>query len=198
MPHKHVLNERKLREMILYFANMSFKDDSFASTRLNKLLFNADFRAYQAFGKSISGATYKALKFGPAPAHMDGIVERMRRDRLLAIRQVDYHGKPQRKPIALRSPELDKLFSVDEKNLMFDVLNEYWSRSAVSVSDESHEFLGWLAANEGEEIPYSVALVDTREPSLDEIRRGLKLETMALECLAANATRKTKGSHPRA
>jgi hypothetical protein len=198
MPNKHALNERKLREMILYFANMSFRDDSFGATRLNKLLFNADFRAYQLWGKSISGATYKALKFGPAPANMDMVVSHMKRDGELAIRQVDYHGKPQKKPIPLRSQEFDDSFSVEEKNLMFEVLNQYWSRSATSVSEESHEFLGWLAANEGEEIPYAVSLIDTREPSLDEIKRGLELETMALECLAANATRKAPRDNRRA
>jgi len=58
------------------------------------------------------------------------------------------------------------------------------------MSNESHEFLGWSLANLEETIPYSVALVGDREPTLDEIRRGSGLESLALECLAQNAVRK--------
>jgi hypothetical protein len=197
MAHQEKPDEHKLEEMILFFSNMCERDESFGSVRLNKLLFNADFRAYQMFGKSLSGLEYFALPEGPAPRIMKQVMTRMVRQKSLAIRVQDYYGNIQKKPVALRQPNLTG-FSVLQMNLMYELLNHYWGRTGRSVSDESHGFAGWSASNEKERIPYEVALVGKRDPTLDEIGRGLELEAMAQECLAHNATRKAQRDSRRA
>jgi hypothetical protein len=40
-------DDEKLRELILYVSTLSKDDDNFGATKLNKLLFYADFLAYQ-------------------------------------------------------------------------------------------------------------------------------------------------------
>jgi len=195
--HKQVSNERKLEEMILFFSKMCEMDELFGSIRLNKLLFDADFSSYLVFGKSISGVEYFALPQGPAPRIMKRVMTRMQTKGDLAIREKDSYGNLQKKPFALRQPD-PNVFTVAESNLMYELLNQHWGKTGKRVSDESHEFLGWSASNLKETIPYAVSLVSEREPTLDEIGRGLELATMAKECLARNATRKTQAAHRRA
>lgn len=190
-------NEAKLRELIIYIASMSEKDDAFGAVKLNKLLFRADFNAYLQTGKPITGVEYFALENGPAPRAMKKLLSFMEKRREIAIREKDYFGKEQHRVLPLRSPDLSK-FSVDEMNLVFRLIQRYWGESGTSMSNESHEFLGWSSAKLKETIPYSVALLSDREPTLDEIRRGLELQPMAEECLARNTPRKNAGDHRRA
>ncbi len=186
---KQSANESKLKEMILYFSNLSEVDESFGSIKLNKLLFYADFTAYLRWGKSISGVRYFALEHGPAPQPMKRILKALESQKALILKDTDYYGSTQKKPIALSQPKL-KCFNVEEVNLMHNLLNEHWGKNAKSISYESHGFLGWSALWLGEEIPYSVALVGTREPTLHEIAEGKKLESLALESLSRNAARR--------
>jgi hypothetical protein len=170
-------------------------DESFGSIKLNKILFNADFGAYALWGKPITGVDYFALENGPAPRPMKKILRLMQENEEIAIREKDYYGFDQHRVFPLRSADIKKLFSVDEINLVFRVIQKCWGRSGKSMSEESHEFLGWSAAALEETIPYSVALVGTRGPTKGEIRRGLELRSMAEECLADNASRKAPRNH---
>lgn len=190
-------SEAKLRELIIHVATMCAMDEPFGATKLNKILFNADFEAYRKWGKSISGQEYFALEWGPAPRAMKRVVSEMEKKRELVIQHRDYYGEQQDRPIPLRTADIS-LFTVEEMNLIFMTVNKHWGKSATKMSDESHEFLGWAVANLEETIPYEVALVGTRGPTLDEIRRGEELQAMAEECLARNVARKTPDHHRRA
>ncbi len=62
---------KKMLEMIVYFtaAVKPWK------TKMNKLLFYADFSHYKQTGYSISGAEYKAIQMGPVPVNFGSIFE---------------------------------------------------------------------------------------------------------------------------
>jgi len=190
-------SEARLRELILYVSTMCFRDPGFGKTKLNKILFNIDFDAYRKWGRSISGQVYIALQFGPVPKQMSGVLSSMQRKKELAIRRKDYHGKEQQSPVPLRDADTT-IFERDEMNLIYEHLNSYWQRSGTSMSNASHEFVGWRTARPGEPIPFEVSLVGTREPTLDEIRRGQELQHFAKECLARNASGETQDYHRRA
>jgi hypothetical protein len=190
-PYKPVANEAKLKEAIVFIASFSDRDDSFGATKLNKLLFRADFIAYAHWGKPITGVEYFALENGPAPRAMKKLLRLMREQGEIAIREKDYFGHEQHRVIPLRAPDTGS-FGKDETELLFRLIQQYWGVSGTSMSNESHEFLGWELARLEETIPYSVALVGSREPTLDEIRRGLELESFAQECLTHNAARKNE------
>jgi len=182
-------NEAKLKELIVYIASLSERDDSFGATKLNKILFRADFTAYAQWGKPITGVEYFALENGPAPRPMKKLLRLMQDQGEIVVREQDYFGHEQHRVIPLRSPRLEGMFDVPEMNLLFRLIQHYWGRSGTSMSRESHDFMGWELAELEETIPYSVALVGDREPTLDEIKRGLQLESLAKECLARNAAR---------
>jgi hypothetical protein len=103
----------------------------------------------------------------------------------LAVRKHEAFGDVQDRAFALREPNLDK-FSKDEIQLVHYVLRNCHNKTGRDLSAMSHAFLGWRLAQEKEIIPYSVALIGTREPTLDEIKWGQELEAMAMECLGRN------------
>lgn len=61
------------------------------TTKLNKLLFYADFLAADLLGRPISGAPYVAIQHGPVPRDYDNLLEQMECNGLIERREVD-HG----------------------------------------------------------------------------------------------------------
>lgn len=179
---KPVPSDEKLRELILYISIQSEGDEPYGRIKLNKLLFYADFLAYLDFNKPITGHEYQALTWGPAPRQLLPIMQDLQRRGEIAIRQIDFYGHEQHRPFALREPDLS-VFSVSEIALISRLIKRCWGKTARQMTEESHQFVGWQLASDKESIPYSVALVGTREPTLDERRRGLELESLAMECL---------------
>src|SRR5262245_51395664 len=119
----------KFRELIIFFADESEGDRSFGATKLNKLLFYADFVAYLKFGKPITGQRYQKLENGPAPRALLPIVREMEEGGDVTRVTRDYHGKSQKRLVARREPDLDK-FSGPEVQLMHQAVEEFWGKNA--------------------------------------------------------------------
>ena len=178
-------DDEKLKELILFLARESEGDATFGAVKLNKELFYSDFLSYLHYGKSITGHEYIALERGPAPKYKMGIIAEMVKRGDLAVRKHEAFGDVQDRAFALREPKLDK-FSKEEIQLVHHVVRNCHDKTGRDLSAMSHAFLGWRLAQEKEIIPYPVALIGTREPTLDEIKWGQELEPMAMECLGRN------------
>lgn len=92
-------NDEKLKELILYLADRSNNDEKFGATKLNKLLFYADFLAYVYLGTSITGQEYQVLDQGPAPRRLVPVRESMKANEEIAIRTADYGQLNKASPI---------------------------------------------------------------------------------------------------
>src|SRR4051794_11181803 len=90
---KHLPDDRKFRELVLYLAERSEGDKHFGATKLNKLLFYADFVYYLYFGNSITGHTYQKLEHGPAPRALKPIVAAMEGDGDAKVVDRTHYGK---------------------------------------------------------------------------------------------------------
>jgi hypothetical protein len=167
-------NDAKLKELILFVASRSQDDPRFGSTKLNKLLFFADFLAYVKLGKAITNHPYMRLPNGPAPKAMVPIVKQMVRAQSLAIQDRDHYGKTQKVPIALREADLS-LFSSAEIAVVTDVLDACRKKNAKGISSLSHKFAGWKLAKDRETIPYEVALVQFKKPRKQDIEKALAM-----------------------
>jgi hypothetical protein len=178
-------DDEKLRELILYLVSLSARDENFGAVKLNKLLFYADFLAYQRFGRAITGQEYQALPQGPCPRRLVPVVERMKNAGDLAEEAVRRYRFRQKKPVAIRTADLNK-FSRQELDLIEEVVGRFWKMNATQISDESHLFLGWQLAALGETIPYSVVLIGNRKPTDREKRTGRAMQKLAREALAGN------------
>ena len=166
----------KFAELLLYVAKTCANDPSFGATKLNKVLFFADFIAYRKRQRSITGATYQKLPYGPAPKCLLPAQTTLVRSGRLAIQELDHHGTTQKRPVALRDPDLS-VFEADEIAIVDSVIRQLCGMSAVEVSEMSHGFW-WQIADMKEEIPLPVALVELpTEVSEAELTHALSLES---------------------
>src|SRR5690606_1636943 len=70
-------DRRRFKELILYVADRSRDDRRFGATKLNKILYFADFKAFLILGASITGSTYVRLDRGPVPQEILPILREM-------------------------------------------------------------------------------------------------------------------------
>ena len=176
-------DDEKLREMILYLAELSAEDRHFGAVKLNKLLFYADVLAYQRHGQAITGQEYQALAQGPAPRRLKPVMEKMKAAGEIRTQEMRVGRFRQLRPVAGRMPNLS-LFTKREKDLISEVVQRFWNFNATQISDESHLFLGWKLANRNETIPFGLVLIGNRKPTDAERRKGRALQKLAREALA--------------
>jgi uncharacterized phage-associated protein len=185
-PRRIVPNENKFRELLLFIARRSEGDPRFGAIKLNKLLFYSDFLAYLTLGHPITGQPYFALENGPAPRYLVRVREQMVKSKEIAISRKTTLSGVQERVLALREPDQNK-FTPAEIALVTKVLDVCRSQSGTELSELSHRFAGWRLAGDKEDIPYEVALVGNRPPTLAEKSYGVKLEALAASCLTENA-----------
>jgi uncharacterized phage-associated protein len=167
-------DEDRLKELVLYVAGKSSTDASFGAIKLNKLLFFADFWAYGAFGKPITGATYEKQRFGPVPREVKQAQSALEaaEDAVVIKRR---HFYPQQKTVARREADMS-LFEPRELQLIDEILEVFKDDYAEFISEFSHEIsAGWQLAKMHEEIPYDSIFLSTEDISEGEIRRGREL-----------------------
>lgn len=150
---KKMIRNRKLEELILYISSKCQDHGKFGVTKLNKILYYSDFIAYAKRGKPVTGAEYFKIKFGPAPRPMKPTLNFMRENGDIAIVLKDTLAGTQKRPGALRLPDLD-VFDAWELSIVDDVILALKDKSAEEVSDLTHYHVGWKLANDGETIPY--------------------------------------------
>ena len=120
--------EKRLVELMLYIAEKCADDADFNVTRLNKILFFADFQAYAAYSKSISGAEYIALPYGPAPKGADEIRKEMVKRKWLFQRHPPKYSKKRTRLVARREPDLS-LFTANDIAILDEVIEQFWGVS---------------------------------------------------------------------
>ncbi len=168
------LDEAKFREMILLIARRSDSDPFYGATKLNKLLFFADFSAYRRFGHPMSGARYQKLVHGPAPREFLPVRDRLIRDGRAVELIRDYFGNVQRRLTPVQEPEIAAL-SGKEVALLDEVILSFQGVNASDTSEHSHQFAGWKHAAHGEDIPYETALLVDRPSTPEDIAEGERL-----------------------
>jgi hypothetical protein len=168
-------DERKFKELLLYVSQKCATDPSFGATKLNKIMFYADFFAYANLGKPITNFEYQKLQYGPAPRRLLPIQQQMVADKELAIQEVHLlSGNIQRRTVNLREPNLT-IFTGDEIALVDQVIQALESVKAEAVSELSHRMIGWKVAEDGETIPYSTVFLSDQALGEAEIERGREI-----------------------
>lgn len=125
-------------------------------TKLNKLLFYADFKHFKEFSVGITGARYVHLPYGPVPDNYDLLFADLVRRNELAIDEVlvgNYFGKEYR---ASRQPALQH-FTKSEIAVLKQVKKYFERYSASQIKDFSHKERGYLETDKGKPIAYPYA-----------------------------------------
>lgn len=172
---KFEFKRQKFIELLLYFSQRGITERLvIGSTRLNKLLFFTDMRAYAELGTPITGARYQRLEFGPAARAMLPV-----REELVEKQEAEFEDRgPQDLAdviVPLRAPNLD-LFTEEELRIANEVFEELRRFNATEVSDYAHlKSAGWNVMEDHEDIPYEFAFISTEPAPAQIIERGRQL-----------------------
>lgn len=167
MPGGVDYSPRKLQELILYVSSRSLADPWFGKTKLNKILFFADFGAYKRTGCSITGAVYQHLRQGPCPHQLlpalDGLA-----GQIIEVPEPTYAGT-QKRLVPMRVPDLAD-FTGTEVAIVEEVLSNLAPLTNQQVSELSHATVAWRLTELHDEIPYGTAVLSSDEPTDEDLR----------------------------
>jgi hypothetical protein len=172
--HFH-FDRKKFKALMLYFSQRGVDERLvIGSTKLNKLLFFSDMRAYAELGQPITGARYQKLPFGPAARAMLPVREEMVEEGVVEFEHDDDSLTDVLTPV--ERPDVEGVFTEDELRIADAVFEEMRSMNARAVSDYSHlKSAGWNVVDEGEDIPWESAFVSTDAAPDEAIELGRKL-----------------------
>lgn len=165
---------------MLYVAAKCETHRRFGATKLNKILFFADFAAYEQRGKSITGAAYQRLPAGPAPVELKPAEAELVQSQRAVVRTAPIPGwsHPEKRLVALKPPDLS-LFDGEEIAIVDAVIDDLEDATAADVSEMTHRLPGWQLAKDGEEIPYFTAFLPAERLPLTDAERKRAEEVVA-------------------
>ena len=166
---------QKFKELVLFISERCATDPNFGATKLNKILFLADFWSYAHSGEPITGVEYIRLPNGPAPRPLVPIRKEMIANGELAIQETSLAKEMSRKrPVNLRSADLS-LFTAAEIALVDQIIAMCGPATATRMSDYTHSWHGWIAAADQETIPYETVFISDDPITPFELERGKEL-----------------------
>ncbi|WP_198013933.1 type II TA system antitoxin MqsA family protein [Desulforegula conservatrix] len=146
------LDIQKIYNLILYFCRSGV-----LKTKLNKLLFYADFKHYKDYAASITGLRYQKLPFGPVPENYGHYFASMQHEEKAVIVEeeiyIHYVGE---KFVSVKEPNL-KSFTETELQTIEFVKNYFSTFNTTKISDFSHDEKGYKETANSAIIPYSYA-----------------------------------------
>jgi len=143
----------KLREMILYFASMP----GMYETKLNKLLFYADFSHAKHHGVSISGAPYLAFPYGPVLQHFPRIEGDLLESGELLIEEVFFPDGASGTIFSSKRAADLTLFSAEEQETLASIAEQLGHKTSRQLRDLSHSESAWHDTPERSMIDYAKA-----------------------------------------
>jgi hypothetical protein len=159
----------KFKALLHYVVWKAGKIQGFGATKLYKVLWFADARAYMLLNESITGEAYIREKYGPLPKHALSVIDELQVEGAIRVSSGLFFNKKIRHFESLRTP--DKLSITDKQREIVD----YWIRhistehTAESISEQSHDY-AWEIARLGEEIPYRAIFANRiRDPKGEEL-----------------------------
>ena len=149
----------KFTEMVVHVAGRLQDDRAGGATKLNRVLFFAEFTHLRRHQRVISGCEFQKLPHGPAPRQLLPVRKKLIRAGAAELVEEDFLGRPQQRLVPSRAANLD-VFNDEELQTIEDVLDQLAGMTASQVSELSHQEPGWRLSEVGETIPFSTAFLD--------------------------------------
>jgi hypothetical protein len=169
-------SDQRLAELVLYVSERCFDDPAFGATKLAKILYFADFRAFARYGTSITLAEYMSLPRGPVPQRLLYVRSQLEGANHLFIHRSQYRGKEQHRPIARREANLD-LFAPHDISLIDAVITEQWGKTATEMSNLSHDRIWEIAGTQGRQVPKEAVFISSEPLTPYDVQRTKELAT---------------------
>jgi putative zinc finger/helix-turn-helix YgiT family protein len=153
---------KKLDLERLYNAIIFFCKEGVLKTKLNKLLFYADFKHYKEYAISITGARYARIPFGPAPDNYEIYYGALSSQKAIEFIEEVYPPKYGGEPVvgeiikAVSKPDLS-LFTASELRVIASVQEDFKEYNAREITELSHKEAGYQETPHGGTISYTYA-----------------------------------------
>lgn len=125
-------DEAKFTEMLLYVADKLGDDRAGGATKLNKILYFAEFAHVRRHGRPISGADYFRLDQGPAPRRLKPVRQRLLDAGEAVLVEEDVLGYSLQRLVPRRHPDLTVLTPLEIQTID-DVLGDLANLTAKQV-----------------------------------------------------------------
>lgn len=165
--------QARLREAALYVMEKCQGAERFGLTKLNKILWRADFKAYAARRLPVTGRQYQRLANGPAPVEMLPILGELQRENLIRIDKVAVGSFYESRPVPLVVAST-RYFSEDDLVFLDVAIDHCWKHTGRAASKESHG-VAWETRHNGDLMPYDLALLSDEELTSVELAKFLTL-----------------------
>ncbi len=132
----------KFTEMIIFFAEKVKP----WKTKLNKLLFYADFGMHKETGFSISGFPYKAIPMGPVPNNYNGLFEYIcnKGDIIVETKTFSDEGTGELFLSGTNKTFNEELFTLKELEVLENVSRMFKDISTKKIIELSHQEKAWV------------------------------------------------------
>jgi putative zinc finger/helix-turn-helix YgiT family protein len=148
---------RRLDLPKVYNAVLFFTREGELKSKLNKLLFYADFKHFKEYTLSITGLRYVHLPYGPVPDNYSMYYATMSSKGLVEFVEQPYSETCVGELIkALKAPDLN-VFSPGELRVMASVAEDFKAYTASLIQDRSHREKAYRQTRDGEIISYTYA-----------------------------------------
>lgn len=140
----------KFMNMVKFFASERGQEPH--KTKLNKLLFYADFSHYKRHGRSISGVNYRAITLGPVPNRYDSLFDLgVDRDEfLIEYIKLPKYDNPAEKFISQKPVDNDVIEDkeIETLQLVKDKLGNIDTQTLVDMSHEEEAWKNYQNSND--------------------------------------------------
>lgn len=150
-------SRERLAELMLFVSERCQNDPKFGFTKLNKIIFYADFLCFARNERSITGISYDRLPYGPVATAAAIVRSRMERDGEIFVMKDGYSPYKPHKVVPLREANLD-LFTGRDIAIIDGVIQALSDTGGAKASELSHG-KAWKSVAPGEKIPYEAAFV---------------------------------------
>jgi len=146
------LDLSKLFNAILYFC----RGQHIPTTKVNKLLFYADFKHFKEYTVAITGARYARMPFGPAPDNYSYYFATLQEENAIEVEEIIFDQGAGEYFRSLRDPDLS-IFTDGELKILAVVKENLKDFTARAISDMSHQEKGYIDTPMGHPISYEYA-----------------------------------------
>lgn len=159
----------RFEDLVLYIAHQTAHDENFGRLKLAKVLFYADFAVYRDEGRSMSGATYKRMPFGPFPRELEAAEEALSADKRAFLDYVTPEGEEKKIRPLVPEPDVSRFLDAWQVLVLKDWITRISAAGSKEISELSHRHPGWRLARTNEaDIPFSTALLPQERPTAQD------------------------------
>ncbi len=149
------INEKKYRNLILFFAN-KIRNGTLGKLKMMKLLYFLDFDYFEKYGKSITGDEYLRFENGPVPRMAEKILKEMNgKDIKISKKKIGFGYYYQQLIEALKEFDIS-VFSKEELLMMEETANKWEKFSGSEMKTTSHGEAPWIATKPNNIIDYNL------------------------------------------